>query len=73
MVGLHAPLSERYIMKKTNSQYKMKKETKRLLTGMSGDHKSNYRQATIQADVQPKLDFMFRDKKKNKGDSKNEE
>jgi len=51
----------------------MPKETKRLLMGMSGDHKSNYRQATIQADVQPKLDFMFRDKKKNKGESKNEE
>jgi hypothetical protein len=72
-VGLHAPLSERYIMKKSNSQYKMPKETKRLLMGMSGDHKSNYRKATIQADVQPKLDFMFRDKKKNKGESKNEE
>jgi ribosomal protein L20 len=72
-MGIHSPFPERYIMKKSNSQYKMPKETKRLLMGMSGDHKSNYRQATIQAELQPKLDFMFRDKKKNKGDSKNEE
>jgi len=36
-VGLHAPLSERYIMRKPNSQYKIDKETKRLLAGMSGE------------------------------------
>ena len=60
-------------MKKSNSQYKMPKETKRLLAGMSGEVKATYRQAIIQAELQPKLDFMFRDKKKNKGDSKNEE
>jgi hypothetical protein len=72
-VGLHAPLSERYIMKKSNSQYKIDKETKRLLAGMTGEAKTNYRQITIQADIQPKSDFMFRDKKKNKGESKNEE
>jgi hypothetical protein len=72
-VGLHAPLSERYIMRKPNSQYKIDKETKRLLAGMSGEVKSNYRRITIQADLEPKSDFMFRDKKKNKGESKNEE
>jgi hypothetical protein len=72
-MGIHSPFPKRYIMKKSNSQYKMSKETKLLLAGMSDKTKAHYRQAIIQAELQPKLDFMFRDKKKNKGESKNEE
>lgn len=51
-------------MKKPTSQYKMNKETKRLLSSMSDERKSVFRKETIVADMTPRQDFQFRDKKK---------
>jgi hypothetical protein len=51
-------------MRKPTSQYKMSKETKRLLTGMTGEQKSFFRRETIASDIAPRLDFQFREKKK---------
>ena len=52
------------MMKKPTSHYKMSKQTKRLLTGMTGEKKSFYRREIIAADMIPQLDFQFREKKK---------
>ena len=51
-------------MKKPTSHYRMDKQTKRLLMNMSGEQKTLFRQETIAADVTPRLDFQFREKKK---------
>ena len=51
-------------MKKPTSQYKMNKQTKRLLMNMSGEQKTLYRKECISSDMIPKLDFQFREKKK---------
>ena len=51
-------------MKKPTSQYKMGKQTKRLLMNMTDEQKSFYRRETIAADMIPQLDFQFREKKK---------
>jgi len=52
------------MMKKPTSQYKMSKETKRLLIGMSDERKSFFRKETIASDLMPRLNFQFREKKK---------
>jgi hypothetical protein len=51
-------------MKKPTSQYKMNKQIKRLLMGMSAERKSTFRKEVILADITPKLDFQFREKRK---------
>jgi hypothetical protein len=51
-------------MKKPTSQYKMSKEVKRLLTVMSGERKSVFRKEIISAELTPRLDFQFREKRK---------
>ena len=51
-------------MKKPTSQYKMSKEVKRLLMVMSDERKSVFRREVIKADMTPRLDFQFREKRK---------
>jgi hypothetical protein len=51
-------------MKKPTSQYKMSKEVKRLLTVMSGERKSVFRKEVIAAELTPRMDFQFREKRK---------
>lgn len=51
-------------MKKPTSHYKMGKETKRLLTNLTGEKKTLFRKENISADLTPQLDFQFREKKK---------
>jgi hypothetical protein len=51
-------------MKKPTSQYKMSKEVKRLLMVMSDERKSVFRKEVISADLMPRLDFQFREKRK---------
>jgi hypothetical protein len=50
----------------------MDKQTKRLLMNMSGEQKTLFRQETIAADVAPRLDFQFREKKKKGGEDVSE-
>jgi hypothetical protein len=50
----------------------MDKQTKRLLMSMSGEQKTLFRQETIAADVTPRLDFQFREKKKKGGEDVSE-
>jgi len=59
-------------MKKPTSQYKMDKQTKRLLMGMTGERKSLFSKETIAADITPRLDFQFREKKKKGGEDVSE-
>jgi len=59
-------------MKKPTSHYRMDKQTKRLLMNMSGEQKTLFRQETIAADVAPRLDFQFREKKKKGGEDVSE-
>ncbi len=50
----------------------MDKQTKRLLMGMIGERKTLFRQETIAADMTPRLDFQFREKKKKGGEDVSE-
>lgn len=50
----------------------MDKQTKRLLMSMTGERKSLYSKETITADITPRLDFQFREKKKKGGEDVSE-
>ena len=50
----------------------MDKQTKRLLMSMTGERKSLYSKETIAADIAPRLDFQFREKKKKGGEDVSE-
>lgn len=59
-------------MRKPTSHYRMDKQTKRLLMSMTGERKSLYSKETIAADIAPRLDFQFREKKKKGGEDVSE-
>lgn len=50
----------------------MDKQTKRLLMSMTGERKSLFSKETIAADITPRLDFQFREKKKKGGEDVSE-
>jgi hypothetical protein len=59
-------------MRKPTSHYRMDKQTKRLLMSMTGERKSLFSKETIAADITPRLDFQFREKKKKGGEDVSE-
>jgi len=59
-------------MKKPTSHYRMDKQTKHLLTSMTGERKTLFRQENISAETTPQPDFQFREKKKKGGEDVSE-
>jgi hypothetical protein len=66
-MGVYPPFLNHYIMKKT-SNFKMPKSLKIMLTGMDKEKRQHYKDKSIAALLEPKIEF----KKKRKEETKDE-
>ena len=53
---------------KSNSNFKMKKDLKIILSSLKGDHKFNYKREMIQAIIAPRIEFKKKRKEETQDD-----
>ena len=53
---------------KSNSNFKMSKELKVLLSGLRGTHKTDYKREMIQAIIAPRIEFKKKKKEETQDD-----
>jgi hypothetical protein len=53
---------------KSNSNFKMSKELKILLSGLSGGSKTDYKREMIKAIITPRIEFKKKKKEESQGD-----
>ncbi len=53
---------------KSNSNFKMSKELKVLLSGLRGTHKTDYKREMIQATIAPRIEFKKKKKEETQDD-----